>query len=45
MTTEDIFRRIRVRWDELDRAYIEHWVVQLGLQEQWKSAQRIAGVG
>ena len=42
---EDCANLIRVRWDELDRAYIEHWVTQLGLKEQWESAQRMAGVG
>jgi hypothetical protein len=42
---EDCADLIRVRWDELDRAYIGHWVAQLGLKEQWESAQRMAGVG
>jgi len=42
---EDCANLIRVRWDELDRAYLEHWVAQLGLKEQWESAQRMAGVG
>ncbi|MBX3188194.1 MAG: hypothetical protein KF819_14325 [Labilithrix sp.] len=28
--------------DQLDRAYVERWVAELGLQEEWSHAQRTA---
>lgn len=42
---EDCANLIRVRWGELERPYVEHWVAQLGLEEQWGTARRMAGVG
>ena len=41
---EDVSGIIRIRWGELDRAYIEHWVRELGLHPQWEAACRLAGV-
>ena len=41
---EDCANLLRVRSGELDRAYIEHWVAQLGLEEQWGNARRMAGI-
>jgi hypothetical protein len=42
---EDCGNLLRARWDELDRAYTEHWVTELGLHEQWQQVQKMAGVG
>lgn len=33
----------RIRAKELDREYIENWVRELGLQEQWDAARRAGG--
>lgn len=41
---EDCANLLRVRWGDLERPYLEHWVTQLGLEEQWHSARRMAGV-
>jgi hypothetical protein len=41
---EDGANILQSRWDELDRAYVEHWVTQLGLQAQWEQARKMAGV-
>ncbi|HEX5060089.1 MAG TPA: hypothetical protein VFV99_12050 [Kofleriaceae bacterium] len=38
---EDIAGILRVRGDKLDRAYIERWVDELELREQWDRAQRL----
>jgi hypothetical protein len=35
---------LRIRASELDMAYIRTWVHDLGLDEQWDAARRIAGV-
>lgn len=35
---EDAVGILQARATQLDRAYIDHWVQQLGLQEQWRSA-------
>jgi hypothetical protein len=42
---EDCANLLRVRSDELDQTYIERWVAVLALEEQWRSAQRMAGAG
>ena len=39
---EDAANLLRVRSDELDRRYIEHWVAELGLQEEWARAKAMA---
>ena len=33
----------RIRSKELDRAYVENWVRELGLEEQWNDARRAGG--
>jgi hypothetical protein len=33
----------KIRSDELDHAYIEHWVAELDLQEQWDAARQGGG--
>jgi hypothetical protein len=39
---EDVAGILRVRGADLDLDYIEHWVIDLGLAEQWRRA-RTAG--
>jgi hypothetical protein len=40
---EDAAGILRVQQSTLDVAYIEHWVTQLGLTEQWQSIKAKAG--
>ena len=37
---EDVVALIRIQSEGLDRAYIEHWVTELGLTTQWDAATR-----
>ncbi len=39
---EDAARMLRVRARQLDQSYIERWVTELGLEEQWDAVKRIA---
>jgi vacuolar-type H+-ATPase subunit D/Vma8 len=39
---EDAAKMLRVRSDQLDREYLEHWVQALKLQEQWENVQKAA---
>jgi hypothetical protein len=41
---EDAAKMLRVRSDELNRIYIEYWVKELRLTEQWATVQRTAGI-
>jgi hypothetical protein len=40
---EDVAAILRVRGDTLDHSYIQKWVQDLGLNEQWERAWGIAG--
>lgn len=40
---EDAAAIVRVKGDLLDRRYVELWVNELRLEEQWSAAQRLAG--
>jgi hypothetical protein len=40
---EDCANILRARWGDLDRPYLEHWVTQLGLVEQWEHAKKMTG--
>ncbi|MDB4950107.1 MAG: hypothetical protein JWM27_2756 [Gemmatimonadetes bacterium] len=42
---EDAANILKVRGDRLDRAYVERWVRELGLAQQWDAAVRSAGMG
>ncbi len=42
--TEDVAGILRMRWELLDRSYLEKWISELGLKEQWDDARRAAGV-
>jgi len=41
---EDVAAILRVRWAELDHSYLEKWVLELGLKQQWSDAQGAAGI-
>ena len=41
---EDITGILKVRSDELDLAYIEKWIKELGLSTQWNDARKAAGL-
>jgi len=41
---EDVAGILRLRWESLDRRYLEKWIVELELQEQWKNARHAAGI-
>jgi uncharacterized nucleotidyltransferase DUF6036 len=41
---EDVAGILRMRWDSLDRSYIEKWIMELGLQKEWNDARRAAGM-
>jgi hypothetical protein len=41
---EDVATLLRVRRDELDRAYVQRWVAALGLKSEWSEALRQAGL-
>jgi hypothetical protein len=39
----DVAGILRVRGDDLDRAHIERWVTELGLDAAWRRALALAG--
>lgn len=39
---EDVAALIRLRGEEIDLAYVESWVENLGLRDQWTLARRMA---
>jgi len=41
---EDVAGILRVRWDALDHVYLEKWLRQLGLADEWKDARYDAGL-
>jgi hypothetical protein len=41
---EDVAGILRMRWDSLDRAYLEKWIRELGLKTEWNDARRAAGI-
>lgn len=42
---EDAAAILKVRWDELDRPYLEKWVAEVGVVAEWGEAMRVAGFG
>jgi hypothetical protein len=40
---EDVAGILRVRWESLDRSYLEKWIFELGLEKEWDDARRSAG--
>jgi len=41
---EDISSILRMRWESLDRDYLQKWVADLRLKEEWNDALRLAGI-
>jgi len=41
---DDAAAILRVRWDALDHSYLEKWIAELNLQNEWDGAQRVAGI-
>jgi hypothetical protein len=41
---EDVAGILKLRWESLDRSYLEKWILQLGLETQWSDARRAAGI-
>jgi hypothetical protein len=41
---EDVAGILRMRWDKLDRAYLEKWILDLRIEAEWNDALRTAGV-
>jgi hypothetical protein len=41
---EDVAGILRMRWDSLDHAYLERWIVELGLPTEWKDARHATGL-
>jgi hypothetical protein len=41
---EDVAALLRVRWDTLDRSYLEKWIDELVLVDEWSAARRSAGI-
>jgi len=41
---EDVAGILKIRWESLDRSYLEKWILELGLETEWRSACRAAGI-
>jgi hypothetical protein len=41
---EDVAGILRMRWDSLDRVYLEKWILELRIEAEWNDARRAAGV-
>jgi hypothetical protein len=41
---DDVAGILRVRWESLDRAYLEKWILALGLETEWNDARSAAGI-
>jgi hypothetical protein len=41
---DDVATILRLRWKAFDRSYLEKWISELGLKEEWSHAKRIAGI-
>lgn len=41
---EDAAAILRARWDALDHSYLAEWIDELGLQQEWDDALRVAGI-
>jgi hypothetical protein len=41
---EDVAAILRLRWESLDRAYLEKWIPELQLNEEWINAKRVAEI-
>ena len=41
---EDVATILRLRWESLDRPYVERWISELNLDKEWSNAKAIAGI-
>ena len=41
---EDVAAILGLRWEALDRSYLEQWISELDLEQEWSHAKRIAGI-
>ena len=41
---EDVATILRLRWEALDRSYLEKWISELDSKQEWNHAKRIAGI-
>jgi len=41
---EDVAAILRLRWEALDRTYLEKWISELDLRKEWSHAKRIPGI-
>jgi uncharacterized nucleotidyltransferase DUF6036 len=41
---EDVAAILRLRWELLNRAYLERWISELNLNEEWSNAKRMAEI-
>ncbi len=41
---EDVAGILRMRWNLLDRAYLDKWIRELGLTAEWNDARRAASI-
>ena len=40
---EDVAAILKVQWARLDRPYLDKWIAELGLNDQWSAARGVAG--
>jgi len=41
---EDAAAILRARWGAVDRSYLEEWIGELRLTDEWGEARRMAGI-
>ncbi len=41
---EDVATILRLRWELLDRIYLEKWISELNLDKEWSNSKGIAGI-
>jgi hypothetical protein len=41
---EDVAALLRIRWAELDLSYLQKWILELDLKNEWSEARRAAGI-
>ena len=42
---EDVAAILRLRWEVLDGSYLERWISELDLKQEWSNAKRMAEIG
>jgi hypothetical protein len=41
---EDVVAILKLQWEALNRPYLERWISELSLNEEWSNAKRLAGI-